>query len=151
MAQDRLQTGSCRGDTATTISCANQRTSRGRFTRWSIRAPAKVAAALAATAVLFLGSRTAPAVHSAGTSALDTGLDFPARVLAGANGSLYISDTFAHLVRRLDQDGTLTTVAGTGTGGYGGDGGPAQAAQLDFPMGLALDAAGNLYLSLIHI
>jgi DNA-binding beta-propeller fold protein YncE len=48
---------------------------------------------------------------------------------------------------KLAPDGTLTTIAGTGTSGYSGDGGPATAAMLSFPAGLALDARGNLYIS----
>jgi uncharacterized protein (TIGR03437 family) len=61
-------------------------------------------------------------------------------------GNLYISEFDGHRVRRVAPDGTIRTVAGTGIAGNGGDGGPATAAQLAFPAGLALDAAGSLYI-----
>jgi len=61
-------------------------------------------------------------------------------------GNLYVSEIDGHRVRRVAPDGTISTVAGTGIEGYGGDGGPASAAQLNQPAGLALDGAGNLYI-----
>ena len=63
-----------------------------------------------------------------------------------SSGSLYISDTGHHQIRRMTPDGAVTTIAGTGTGGItGGDGGPATQAYLQAPAGLAFDAAGSLY------
>jgi DNA-binding beta-propeller fold protein YncE len=69
-----------------------------------------------------------------------------------AAGSLYIADGFNNRVRRLTPDGTITTIAGSGPtgylqGGFGGDGGPATAARLNFPRALVLDAAGQLYIA----
>jgi trimeric autotransporter adhesin len=61
-------------------------------------------------------------------------------------GNLYISELLGHRVRRVAPGGTISTVAGTGIAGFGGDGGLATAAQLDQPAGLALDGAGNLYI-----
>jgi uncharacterized protein (TIGR03437 family) len=61
-------------------------------------------------------------------------------------GNLYISELLGHRVRRVAPGGTISTVAGIGIAGYGGDGGPATAAQLNQPAGLALDGAGNLYI-----
>ncbi|MBU2008401.1 MAG: hypothetical protein KJ624_00905 [Chloroflexi bacterium] len=67
--------------------------------------------------------------------------------LALDSGSLYIADGGNNRVRRVDlATGTITTFAGTGEGGYGGDGGPATAAQLSSPRGLAVDS-GNLYVA----
>jgi uncharacterized delta-60 repeat protein len=61
---------------------------------------------------------------------------------------LYVADTFNNVVRRLDLgDGTVSTVAGTGRPGSGGDGGPATAAALSFPTGVTVDAGGNLYIA----
>jgi len=67
-------------------------------------------------------------------------------VVDGA-GNLFFADEEASVVRRISPNGVTTTVAGTGPPGLSGDGGPASAAQLNFPMGLALDGAGNLYIA----
>jgi uncharacterized protein (TIGR03437 family) len=61
-------------------------------------------------------------------------------------GDIYVSEFQGHTVRRIGADGTITTVAGTGVAGFSGDGGPAVDAQLNGPAGLALDAAGDLYI-----
>lgn len=61
-------------------------------------------------------------------------------------GSLYISDGF-YRVRKVTPDGIIHTVAGSGAGGYGGDGGPATAAKLWSSTGIAVDHAGNLYIA----
>jgi sugar lactone lactonase YvrE len=61
-------------------------------------------------------------------------------------GQLYIAEQQGHRIRKVDPaSGAITTIAGTGTAGFSGDGGPATAAQLDHPMHLAFDAGGNLY------
>ncbi|MEK7753831.1 MAG: serine/threonine-protein kinase [Acidobacteriota bacterium] len=61
-------------------------------------------------------------------------------------GDLIISDTNNHRIRRLSaSDGRVSTIAGTGTAGFSGDGGPPLAAQLDRPAGLALDPNGDIY------
>ncbi|MGE0871483.1 MAG: hypothetical protein AB7P03_23185 [Kofleriaceae bacterium] len=62
-------------------------------------------------------------------------------------GNLYVGDTLNHRVRRIDSNGIITTVAGTGTPGYSGDLGPAISAQLAYPHGVAIDAVGNLYVA----
>ena len=62
-------------------------------------------------------------------------------------GNLYIADQLYHRVRRVDASGIITTFAGTGQWGFGGDGGPASGAMLYSPYGIATDAAGNVYIS----
>ena len=79
--------------------------------------------------------------------ALQARLEFPNDVAVDPLGNVYIADGDSHRVRRVDTDGTITTVAGTGKVGYGGDGGPADEALLWGPNGVAVDRAGNLYIS----
>jgi sugar lactone lactonase YvrE len=71
----------------------------------------------------------------------------PASIAMDGSGGFYIADTGNHRIRRVFANGIIVTVAGTGTPGFSGDGGFATAAQLNFPSGLAADAAGNLYIS----
>ena len=73
--------------------------------------------------------------------------DGPADLAISSEGALFLSESEGHVVRRIGPDGIVSTVAGTGIPGRGGDGGPALAAQLDAPAGLDIDAAGNLYVA----
>ncbi len=68
-------------------------------------------------------------------------------MVADGSGALYVADTENHRVRRIAPGGLTTTVAGNGTDGYKGDGGPAGKAALSFPAGLTFDAQGNLYIA----
>ena len=74
-------------------------------------------------------------------------LNSPYGVALDGSGNLYIGDTGNQRVRRVNGSGTISTVAGTGTQGFSGDGGPATAAQLRDPVGVALDGSGNLYIA----
>ena len=62
-------------------------------------------------------------------------------------GNLYVSDSGNHRIRRIDTEGVITTIAGTGVRGFSGDGGPATEARFSAPGGLALDGSGNLYVA----
>lgn len=82
-----------------------------------------------------------------GGLAIKAKLDQPFDVAFDRAGNLHFSDTFNHRIRRVDaKTGVITTVAGNGKKGFGGDDGPATAAMLNEPYGLELDAAGNLYI-----
>ncbi|EGX58200.1 hypothetical protein SZN_18986 [Streptomyces zinciresistens K42] len=73
-------------------------------------------------------------------------LNGPHGVALNAAGDLCIADLQNHRVRKVTADGVISTVAGTGAAGFGGDGGPAAAARLNSPVGVALDSAGTLYI-----
>jgi uncharacterized protein (TIGR03437 family) len=62
-------------------------------------------------------------------------------------GNLYVADAANHRIRKITRAGVITTVAGNGLPGFSGDGGPASAAQLNSPYGLAMDGLGNLYVA----
>ncbi|MEO8049724.1 MAG: BACON domain-containing carbohydrate-binding protein [Acidobacteriota bacterium] len=70
----------------------------------------------------------------------------PTSVAAGPGGAVYIADSNHNLVRKV-VNGAITTVGGTGLPGYSGDGGAATSATLNAPWGVAVDSAGNLYIS----
>ena len=71
----------------------------------------------------------------------------PHGVAVDALGNLYVAERWNNRVRRIDVTGTITTVAGTGNRGFGGDGGPATAARLNYPTELVADEAGNIYIA----
>src|SRR5437867_4257542 len=75
-------------------------------------------------------------------------LYLPAGVTFGAAGDLFIADQQNNRIRRVDATaGIITTVAGNGSAGFSGDGGPATAAQLQYPYSVTLDATGNIFIS----
>jgi len=89
-----------------------------------------------------------------GGPATEAGFCWPTDVALDASGNMYVSDggvvcygPGGHTVRKVNPDGTITTVAGTGEPGFSGDGGPATKAQLQFPVSVAVDREGNLYIS----
>jgi len=92
-----------------------------------------------------------------GGPATDAQLYLPSGVCVDGAGNIYIDDYFNNVIRKVNTAGTISTVAGNGfdagTGaftGYNGDGGPATDAELDFPTGVCLDVAGNLYIADAH-
>lgn len=82
-----------------------------------------------------------------GGPATGASLNNPMDVAVDGAGNLYIADLGNNRIRKIRSDGVITTVAGNGTAGYSGDGGPAMAASLNNPRGLAVDGAGNLFIA----
>jgi sugar lactone lactonase YvrE len=86
-------------------------------------------------------------VPATGIKATDAPLGSADAVAVDGAGNLYVTDTFDQIVVRVSPKGTLTVVAGNGNAGFSGDGGPATSASLNLPLGLAVDANGNLYIA----
>ena len=72
-------------------------------------------------------------------------LAFPQKMVIDTKGAIYVADSSNHMIRKI-VSGQITTIAGTGIPGYGGDGKAATSAQLNGPSGVAVDAAGNVYI-----
>jgi sugar lactone lactonase YvrE len=71
--------------------------------------------------------------------------EFPVGLALDSAGNLYVADHGNDVIRKIDSKGTITTVAGTGEGGYSGDGGQATKAELHGPYYLTFDRAGDLF------
>jgi molecular chaperone DnaK len=74
-------------------------------------------------------------------------LNSPYAVAVDKDGNLYIADTKNNRIRKVVKTGTITTIAGTGSAGFGGDGGPASAAALNDPQGIAVGPGGEVYIA----
>jgi hypothetical protein len=74
-------------------------------------------------------------------------LNEPVDSAVDASGNVYIADRGNHRIRRIAPNGTITTIAGTGTNAFSGDSGPATAADLNTPVGVTVDGAGNVYIA----
>jgi hypothetical protein len=79
-------------------------------------------------------------------TASSAGLDTPTGVVVDATGKVYVADSNNHRVRLLS-GATLSTFAGNGTAAYSGDGGAATSAAIAFPLGVSLDAMGNIFVA----
>lgn len=88
-----------------------------------------------------------PAYTGDNGPATSASLSFPRGVGLDAAGNIYIADSGNNVIRKIDKTGIITTVAGNGTSGFSGDGGPAISAQLANVSGVAFDANGNMYLA----
>jgi uncharacterized protein (TIGR03437 family) len=82
-----------------------------------------------------------------GSAATSAQLHGPQGLAVDASGNVFIADTLNAKVRKVSASGIISTVAGSGTPGYGGDGGAAASAQLNLPIGVAVDSSGNLYIA----
>ncbi len=73
--------------------------------------------------------------------------DYPLGITVDTVGNLFVADQHNHRIRKIDTFGTITTVVGTGTSGYYGDGGPATAAEISFPNYIRMDSVGSLLIT----
>jgi sugar lactone lactonase YvrE len=107
--------------------------------------------AIDATGNLYIADRVSGAIRKVAVNGTITtvagGFNNPWGIVVDAGGYLYAAESGNNVVRKMAPNGTVTTVAGNGTAGYSGDGGQATLAQLSQPLGLALDADGNLYIA----
>jgi sugar lactone lactonase YvrE len=94
----------------------------------------------------FAGNGT-PGYSGDGESATSAQLNNPNGIAVDSLGNIYIADQYNYRIRKVDSDGKITTIAGNGTPGYSGDGGPATSAQLYNPSGVAVDSDGNIYIA----
>jgi len=129
-----------------------------RCARWAVAATLVVtaSAAIAQTPILSIspgnkvqtiaGNGTA-SFSGDGGAATGASLFLPTAIAVAADGAIYIADTQNNRIRRVDSSGNISTVVGDGTQGFAGDGGPALAAELNEPEGIAVDANGTLYIS----
>lgn len=80
-----------------------------------------------------------------GGIAVDAKLNWPSGVAKDNAGNIYITDRLNHKIRKIGTDGIITTIAGTGTMGFTGNGGQASIALLNNPLSITTDASGNTY------
>ncbi len=100
------------------------------------------------TGVLTLIAGTSRAGYSGdGGPATAAELNVPQGVALDKSGNIYIADSANNVIRMVTPDGTISTVAGNGIGGYSGDGYAAVYAQMHTPSGLAIDGSGNIYVA----
>src|SRR2546425_5935222 len=82
-----------------------------------------------------------------GGLAINAQLTTPYGVAVAPDGSVYIAEPYSDRIRKVDPSGIITTFAGTGAEGYSGDGGPANAALLNRPFGVAVGPDGSVYVA----
>jgi uncharacterized protein (TIGR03437 family) len=94
-----------------------------------------------------LAGNTRPGCTGDGASSTNAQVEAPTGIAVDLHGNIYFADPGCQSVRKIDTNGEITTIAGTGVAGYTGDNGPATQAKLNYPEGLAVDAGGNLFIA----
>ncbi len=103
---------------------------------------------VAADGVLSLIAGTGTSGFSGdGGPAVSARLSYPGNLVVDGGGNLYIADWGNDRIRKVNTEGIISTIAGNGTEGFDGDGGPATSASLNGPRGVAVDPAGNVYIA----
>ncbi len=103
---------------------------------------------ISSAGIIITFAGTGSAGHSGdGAAATAAQINRPYGITEDASGNIYIAGYFEQCVRKVSPSGIITTIAGTGTAGYSGDGGPATAAKLNCPLGVILDGTGNIYIT----
>jgi uncharacterized protein (TIGR03437 family) len=97
--------------------------------------------------VVTLAGTGASAFAGDGGPALSASLSGPMGVSVDPYGNVFVADTGNHRLRSIDVQGQIQTIAGTGTPGFSGDGGPATTAQLSSPAAVAIDPSGAIYVA----
>lgn len=82
-----------------------------------------------------------------GGAATSAELNKPAAIAFDASGNAFITDSYNERIRKVNTSGIISTLAGNGTVGYSGDGGPAISAELNNPENIVCDASSNIYFS----
>src|SRR5438309_272553 len=88
-----------------------------------------------------------PSLPADGDKAASQLIENPGAVAPDGAGGFYVVSSTQNRVYRVASDGTLRVVAGTGAKGFNGDGRPASSAQLSSPRGIAVDGAGNVFIT----
>jgi trimeric autotransporter adhesin len=102
----------------------------------------------AATGIITTVAGSGPGYTGDGGPATRAGLKMPTGVAVDSACNMFIADQGNNTIRKVTAaTGIITTVAGNGVQGYGGDGGPAVLAQVNQPSGVAVDSVGNLYIA----
>lgn len=119
-----------------------------RLLRFSLMGLAQFLAAANPPAAAYLIQTVAGSDFAAdGASALAAIFSQTEGIAIDSSGVIYVADADGNRVRRINLDGSIQTVAGTGVAGFAGDGGPSNAAMLSHPYGVAVDPQGNLYIA----
>jgi hypothetical protein len=116
----------------------------------AIMAAFLLSGALPAKALALPGYINTIAGGGDGNQAPQAGLAHPHAIFVTPAGEVYIAETANHRIRKIGADGVVITVAGNGRPGFSGDGGPAISASLNYPKGVAVDAAGNVLIADTH-
>lgn len=88
-----------------------------------------------------------PGYTGDGSASISANIDSPTCIIFDRHGNMYFSDPGKNVVRRVSSTGIITTIAGTGTPGFSGDGGPAAAAMMYRPLHIAVDTFDNIYIA----